>query len=424
MRIEPGGITPTDLARYKELVAERLQAIFGNDFVLDDETVVGQLVGTLALALAQVDERAVDVVNAFNVNTAVGEQLDSLGSVIALYRHEARSSTVVLTVSSTASTTIPAGSRVSAAPDGSPAFTTDAEVSISGMGSATVNATAVDSGPIEAEADTLVRILNPVVGWSSVNNPAAAVPGRSRETDSAYRRRFQTAYAHLGRDGLENIRSAVLNVEGVRDVRVEENNTASSIPRSGVTIAGHSIYVVVDYEGTTAPAADSALEERVGRAILESKPAGVGTVNRGATDGSSADVVLSHGGGGRGTTTINFDWVVRIPLEISLRVELTRGVAPSNWENLVKQRIVQWFSGGFTPQLDSQQLFDSSGIQIGEHLDTGRLQSPIYSVPGLRLPADPTVLRRGSPATPLGTPNLNERYTLSIDHITANGSWM
>ena len=424
MRIEPGGITPTDLARYKELVAERLQAIFGNDFVLDDETVVGQLVGTLALALAQVDERAVDVVNAFNVNTAVGEQLDSLGSVIALYRHEARSSTVVLTVSSTASTTIPAGSRVSAAPDGSPAFTTDAEVSISGVGSATVNATAGDSGSIEAEANTLVRILNPVVGWSSVNNPAAAVPGRSRETDSAYRRRFQTAYAHLGRDGLENIRSAVLNVEGVKDVRVEENNTASSVPRSGIAIAGHSIYVVVDYEGTTAPAADSALEERVGRAILESKPAGVGTVNRGATDGSSADVVLSHGGGGRGTTTINFDWVVRIPLEISLRVELTRGVAPSNWENLVKQRIVQWFSGGFTPQLDSQQLFDSSGIQIGEHLDTGRLQSPIYSVPGLSLTADPTVLRIGMPSTRLGTPNLNERYTLSIDHITATGSWM
>lgn len=424
MRIEPSGITPTDLAEYKSLVAERLQAIFRRDFVLDDETVVGQLVGTLALALAQVDERAVDVVNAFNVNTAVGEQLDSLGSVIALTRHEARSSTVVLTVSSTASTTIPAGSRVSAAPDGSPAFTTDAEVSISGAGSATVNATAVDSGPIEAEADTLVRILNPVVGWSAVNNPAAALPGRSRETDSAYRRRFQTAYAHLGRDGLENIRSAVLNVEGVRDVRVEENNTASSIDRSGVAIAGHSIYVVVDYEGTTAPAADSAREERVGRAILESKPAGVGTVNRGATDGSSADVVLSHGGGGRGTTTINFDWVVRIPLEISLRVELTRGVAPSNWENLIKQRIVQWFSGGFTPQLDSQQLFDSSGIQIGEHLDTGRLQSPIYSVPGLRLTADPSVLRIGMPATALGTPNLNERYTLSIDHITATGSWM
>ena len=425
MKIDPSGVIPTDLARYKGLVGTRLQAIFGRDFVLDDETVVGQLVGTLALALAQVDERAVDVVNAFNVNTAVGEQLDSLGSVIALYRHEARSSTVVLTVSSTASTTIPAGSRVSAAPDGSPAFATDAEVSISGVGTATVNATAVDSGPIKAEAGTLERIVNPVVGWSSVTNAAAAVPGRARETDAAYRRRFQTAYAHLGRDGLENIRSAVLNVEGVRDVRVEENNTASSVSRSGIAIAGHSIYVVVDYStGTTAPAADSALEERVGRAILESKPAGVGTVNRGATDGSSADVVLDHGGGGRGTTTINFDWVVRIPLEISLTVTLTRGVAPSNWENLVKQRIVQWFSGGFTPQLDSQQLFDSSGIQIGEHLDTGRLQSPIYSVPGLSLTADPTVLRRGSPATALGTPNLNERYTLSIDHITANGTWM
>lgn len=415
MKIEPSGVIPTDLAGYKGLVGTRLQAIFGRDFVLDDETVVGQLVGTLALALAQVDERAVDVVNAFNVNTAVGEQLDSLGSVIALYRHEARSSTVVLTVSGTASTTIPAGSRVSAAPNGAPAFATDAEVSISGMGTATVNATAVDSGPIKAAAGTLTRIVNPVVGWSSVTNVAAAVPGRARETDAAYRRRFQTAYAHLGRDGLENIRSAVLNVDGVTDVLVEDNDTALSITRGRIPIAGHSIYVVVDYKGSTAPAADSALEERVGRAILESKPAGVGTVN---TSGG-ADVVLAHGGRNRGTSTIRWDWVERIPLQITVEASLTRGVAPPDWEVLVRQRIVQWFAGGFTPG----DLFDSSGIQIGEALDILRLRSPIYSVPGLKVDTDQlTVERVGSPNA-LGTPNLNQRYTIEEDRVMASGSY-
>ena len=427
MRIVPSGVVPTDLAGYKADIEEKLRSIFSRNFVLDDETVVGQLVGAFALALAQVDERAVDVVNAFNINTAVGEQLDSLGSVIALTRLEARSSTVVLQVSSTASTTIPAGSRVSATPEGSPVFAIDTEVSISGIGTATVNATAVDSGPIEAGAGNINRIINPVVGWSAVTNPAAALPGRSRETDSEYRTRFQTAYAHLGRDGLENIRSAVLNVDGVSAVRVEENNTASSVTRtgSGVAIAGHSIYVVVDYStGTSPPAANSALEERVGRAILESKPAGVGTVNRAATDGSSANVVLSHGGGGRGTTTINFDWVSRVPITVSFNAELTRGVTPADWENIVKARIIQWFGGGFTPGLDGQQLFDFGGIQIGEHLDIEQLRSPIYSVPGVQLTASPTVLRKGSTPVALGaTTPYYERYTLAIADITATGMW-
>lgn len=423
MKINPSGIVPTDLARYKTLVEDKLRSLFGNNVVLDDETVVGQLVGTLALALAQVDERAVEVVNGFNLNTAVGEQLDALGSVIALYRNEARSSTVTLTVTSTASTTIPAGSRVRAA-EGSPEFATDADVVLTGAGSATVNATAVDSGPgpIEAAAGTLTEIVNPVLGWSGVYNAAAAVPGRARETDTAYRRRFQTAYAHLGRDGLENIRSAVLNVDGVKDVRVEENNTAASVRESNypVAIPAHSLYIVVDYQGSTTPA----LEERVGRAILQSKPAGVGTVNSN-TMGSSAAVALAHGGGGRGTTTINFDWVTRIPLQIALTVTLTTGVAPPNWEILVKKRIIQWFDGDFSPGLDGQQLFDSSGLQIGESLDTDRLRSPIYSVPGVNLASgQPVVQRVATPPTRLGTPQLNQRYTLEESQITTIGTYV
>lgn len=424
MKINPSGIVPTDLAGYKTLVDDKLRSLFGTNVVLDDETVVGQLVGTLALALAQVDERAVEVVNGFNLNTAVGEQLDALGSVIALYRNEARSSTVTLTVTSTASTTIPAGSRVRAT-EGSPEFATDADVVLTGEGSATVNATAVETGLIEAAAGTLREIVNPVRGWSGVTNAAAAVPGRARETDTAYRRRFQTAYAHLGRDGLENIRSAVLNVNGVKDVRVEENNTAASVRESHypVAIPAHSLYIVVDYQGSTAPVEGSALEERVGRAILESKPAGVGTVNSN-TMGSSADVVLAHGGGGRGTTTINFDWVTRIPLQIELTATLTTGVTPSNWETLVKKRIIQWFDGNFSPGLDGQQLFDSSGLQIGESLDLDRLRSPIYSVPGVNLASGQPDVQRIATDTRLGTPQLNQRYTLEESQITTNGTYV
>lgn len=411
MKIDPSGVIPTDLAGYKGLIEERLQSIFGNSFVLADETVAGQLVGALALALAQVDERAVDVVNGFNVNTAVGEQLDALGSVIALVRNEARASTVVLTVTGTPNTSIPEGSRVRATTEGSTAFATDSDVVIGSSGSATVNATAVTTGLVEAAAGTLTVIMNPVVGWTTATNAAAAIPGRARETDTAYRRRFETAYAHLGRDGLENIRSAMLNVNGVTDVLVEQNDTTAAVTKQDQTIAAHSIYVAVDYQGNTAPAADSAFEEQVGRAIFESKPAGVGTVG-------STDVTLAHGGGNRGATTIRWDWVVRIPLQITVTVTLTRGVVPPNWENLVRQRIVQWFAGDFSPA----GFFDSSGLQIGEALDTGRLRAPIYSVPGLTLANDPVVQRVASPNL-LGTPDLNERYTIDENQITINGSY-
>ena len=413
MRFVSSGITATSLAEYKDQIEVNLRTIFGPDFVLDDDTVIGQLVGAIALALAEVDENAVAVANSFNLSTAVGSQMDALGSILNLPRANTTSSTVVLSGTGVNGTTIPAGSQVRGKISRA-VFATDATVVIGNPTSDryTVNATAIEPGPVEAAAADITEIVNPIVGWRTVTNAAAAVVGRFGETDTAYRSRFRYAYAHLGRDGLENIRSAILNADDdVTAVQVVENDTEASVQTTGypVAIPAHSLYIVVDYDGNTAPVEDSVLEQRVGRAILESKPAGVGTVH----SMGGAEVVLFHGEGGRGSTTIYWDWVQRIPLQMEVRVTLREGVFPADWETLLKRRIVAWFNGDF----DAGGLFDTSGLQIGEALDLERLRTPIYSIPGLTLAANsPTVTRVSGGA--IGTPNLNQRYTIDEANIT------
>ena len=405
MKFVTNGITATSLAEYKDQIEVGLRTIFGADFVLEDETVVGQLVGAIALALAEVDENAVHVANSFNLNTAVGSQLDDLGSILNLERINSSSSTVVLTGTGVNSTEIPAGSQVRAATTRS-VFATDADVVIGNPtpNTYTVNATAIEPGPVAAAAGDIREIVNPIVGWGTVNNAAAAVPGQFGETDTAYRKRFQTAYAHLGRDGLENIRSAVSKVADVTDVLIRDNDGSSNVPLQGKTLTPHSVYIAVEHSDGSPT--EEAIVLAVGNAILQSKPAGVGTVG-------GTDVVLAHGEGNRGSTTIRWDWVQKIPLEMTVVVSLQEGNFPANWEALIKDRIVAWFDGSFR----AGGLFDVSGLQIGEALDMERLRTPIYSVPGLTLaPSYPTVTRVGGAA--VGTPELNQRYTIAEDQIT------
>ena len=417
MRFVSSGITATSLAEYKDQIENNLRTVFGPEFVLDDETVIGQLVGAIALALAEVDENAVAVANSFNVNTAVGSQLDALGSILNLSRANTTFSTVVLTGTGINGTSIPEGSQVRGVLSRS-VFATDTAVVIGNptANQYTVTATAIEPGPVEAAAGDITEIVNPIVGWRTVNNVAAAVVGRFGETDIAYRNRFRDAYAHLGRDGIDNIRSSLLNADDdITDVRIVENNTDASVQTTGypVAVPAHSIYVIVDYAGNDVPAAGSALEQRVARAILESKPAGVGTVR--STNGQ--EIFLTHGVSNRGTTTIRWDWVQRIPLEIGVRVSLQTGIFPADWETLIKQRIVAWFNGTFR----AGGMFDESGLQIGEALDLDRLRTPIYSIPGLSLSSgSPTVERVGGSA--IGTPNVNERYTITEDAISPSRS--
>ena len=78
----------------------------------------------------------------------------------------------------------------------------------------------------------------------------------------------------------------------------------------------------------------------------------------------------------------------------------------------MRANLLAWVAGTWDP---GGTGFDRGGLAIGESLDTNRLLSPINAVPGHTV-TTVTVTRTGGAA--LGTPDLDERFTLASADIT------
>ena len=97
--------------------------------------------------------------------------------------------------------------------------------------------------------------------------------------------------------------------------------------------------------------------------------------------------------------TIRFERVKPVALTIDMRIR-TQASFPPNGLVLIKEYLVQWFQGVWQP-IDTENVynvFDLSGIDIGESLDIERLQTPILSVPFYRL-SPPIIMKKLFSAT-------------------------
>ena len=366
-RITPQGVAPTTLPAYIERLNATYRAALGQDLSVAAESPQGQLIGNEALQLTEQDEALVTLANAFALPTALGFQLDNLGSLLGIGRRSARQSLVAVTLSGDSGTSIPADSR--ARTTAGDTFALTAAITIGTEGTVTGTMRAVEEGPVPAEAGALTEILDLVVGWTGVTNPTAATLGRLTESDVAYRSRYARLVAHNGRSGVENIQARILAVDGVEDAIVYENDTDSDVTLQELTITARSILAIVQ-GGTDAD---------VGRAILETKPVGI------PTSGTESVGVLHAQGQ---TTTIQFSRVMLVPLSVDATIAVGDAF-PSDGVTLIKQRCAQWIAGIFSAL---PGYFDKTGQGIGESLDVRRLDTPILSVPGHRIADGPTAL--------------------------------
>lgn len=94
-----------------------------------------------------------------------------------------------------------------------------------GQNQAVIDCVATVTGPTTAPAGTLTVIVNPVAGLDSVINVTDADVGRDVETDNELRQRRAETLQVAGAGTPEAIRSRLLNLDGVIDAFVFENQT-------------------------------------------------------------------------------------------------------------------------------------------------------------------------------------------------------
>lgn len=223
---------------------------------------------------------------------------------------------------------------------------------------------AENSGPIESEANSLTNILTPQLGWDSVTNPIPASAGRDVETDEELRNRFRDTKFERAASTVDSIYSALIDIGGVEQVVVYENDTDVTDSNG---IPAHSFLPIVL----------GGLSSEIGQAIWENKPMGIRSF------GETTVVIYDSQGFAH---EIGFKRPDPVPIYITLN--LTKDATyPGSGDADIRSAIVAFFD---------------ANMGIGDDVIYSRLYTPVNSVSGHFV----TSMYIGTAPSPTGTSNI------------------
>lgn len=307
-----------------------------------------------------------NVFSQFDPDAATGAALSGLVRLNGIERADGKPSTVQLQLTGVAGTVIRKGQRVSDA-QRQVTWLTQTDVTLDSAGQASVTAHTEEKGAYTALPGQLNVIMTPVVGWNSVSNAAAAVPGAIEERDPVLRQRRDQSTMAPASSPVEAIYANLRNVQGVDFVRVLINNTLQADERG---IPAKAIAAVVV----------GGADKDVAQVLLERSPA--------LTEwyGNTLFVVTDNLG-----DTYPVQWVkpAEVPIHVEVDIQsLGDGQLTDDYAARIADAIVIYSRFG-APGLGIPAAagYDQDGIVPGESVVAPRLYTPINSVPGHALRA-------------------------------------
>lgn len=237
-------------------------------------------------------------------------------------------------------------------------------------------------GKVDAEANTLTVILTPQLGWDIVTNPIAASPGRNLETDEELRLRFRETKFERASNILEALYSALINLEGVEEVRIYENDT-DVVDAFGVP--AHSFMPIVV----------GGISSEIAQTIWENKPMGIRSY------GDTVVVIFDTQGFAH---NIGFDRPDPVQIYISMTLT-TDSEFPATGPDDIRSALINYFE---------------NNLGIGDDVVYSRLYTPINLTPGHQIDS----LTIGTSPSPVGTSNVvidfDQIASISSANITIN----
>lgn len=405
------GFVPKPLNVVRAEINAALQAAFGASIDLSDKSIFGQIVGINAERFALLWELAQAVNASQDPDQATGAALDALCLLTGTLRPQATNSTVTLTLTGVPTTLVASGSKASIASTHEK-FETEDNATITaltawatstgysagdrrtnagrayecitagtsstpgpsstaddiadgggvhwtylgdGTGAIDVDASAVDTGPIEAVARDITVIETPVGGWQGVINLLDVEPGRDVATDEELRTLRELELSASGRTTADAIRARLLQLQDVFAVTVFVNNTDVT---DGNGLPPHSVECLVR----------GGEDQDIIDTIYANVAAGIATY--GTTSGTAVD---SEG--------VSHDVSFSRPDEIEVYVDITltydASEYPSDGDAQVKLAIVEW-GQKFPVGLDVRAAaVGAQAFKVAGVLDAARVE--VYS---------------------------------------------
>lgn len=351
----PQGFQPETTDQVIAEINDIFVTVFGSGWNTNVASVNGQFVNQLAnMQINNNNFMTTLTASLSNPNVASGIWLDSLCSFNGITRQPATYTTVTCTCNGSAGIVIPAGTQI-ADTDGN-VYANNSAGTIGSGGTVDIVFTAVVSGAIPALAGTVNNIINKVYGWDSVNNSANGILGAPVESDNNLRENRTNLLATYGSASLSAIYSGMYQVDGVTDVKVEENNTLLPITIGGVTIQPGYVYVAV-IGGT---------DNNVAGSLYDKKTPGIPM---------QGNTTVSYINPEWNTAPVNiiFQRPTAVPLQVNITV-VNNSSFPPDISFLIQNTIVNNFNGQ-DPNVPLQQP-----VKIGQVINVAQFYPSLLAI--------------------------------------------
>lgn len=323
---------------------------------------------------------------------AIGTQQDTLYKLNGISRNLPTYSTASCTIVGTALATL---NNLVAQDQLGNLWNLPASFTLDGSGDATVTVTAQNLGAITASANTITIMQTPTANWTSITNPAAAIPGASVETDSGFRARQAISQSLPSQSLVVGTLGAIGATDGVTRYSVGiptpggpgtsiENPTGSADSWGN---PAHSVTMVV--EGAT--------DLEVATAIYTNKTPGA--LTNGTTMVNVTDPITGVVMG------ISFYRPTYVPIFVSLTINPLAG-----------------YTSATTAAIQAALVTYLNELQIGESVTISALYAVAMSVmPSVLTPQfSITALTAGISASPIGTVDIPIGYYSVADTVSGD----
>lgn len=330
--INSTGVVVPDTADIKSEVEKEFKTALGDNMSTADDTPQGRLIAAETSARRSVAENNAELANQINPGLAAGVFLESICAWLNIKRKPESASTIAsVTLGGVPLVEIPVGSRARSA-DGDLYATTRAVV-LDTAGQGSVDFVAVDTGALTCPVGGLTTIIDPVLGWETVYNRNAAVPGSAAQSDTALRLQRELRLASQGISTVEAQISGLYGVEGVRSLAFLENISHEFQTIDGIDMKPHSVWACV-YGGA---------DDDIAMSLLRNKTDGSGWNGDVSVTVTEPNAEIPY--------TVQFDRPKEVP--IAVQVIVSQGQSAFNPKEVVPDAMVQYANG----ELDGERGF-------------------------------------------------------------------
>jgi hypothetical protein len=375
--------------------------IYGSTVDLDPESPDGQVVGIEAEMFADQGQL---IQMAFN---SLASPLGATGSVLAnlcllngVTRRPGEYTISPITIEGTAGSSVDANFIIRNTANGK-LFSPTATITIAnGATTATGYAKCREMGDIEATAGTLTQIITVTTGIVSVTNATSGARGYLKESEGYLRARRYQSVALPSQGMTDGLQAALINMTGVVQAIVWENDEDTAVTLGTGTLAPHSIYVLCDViAGSDVDPARDITPDAIATVIFNRKSGGCSTQG-----GYSKTITDAQGK----SHVIRYDK----PSDVNVYVEVNlvaRYGWPTDGATQIAQYIEEWGAGTDTIGTGNRNV-TIGGDSNGELSWTDVLASFVGKVGGFNL----TSMKLG---TTLGGGTVNTNLPIDFDEI-------